>query len=115
MDARWPQEAEAVLTGFKEWRVQHPAATLSEIEVALDARLAVMRARLLEDAAVASAAADLRALPPEARPRCPACGAAMAPRGPEARRLTTTHEQPLTLRRQYAVCLACGEALFPPG
>jgi hypothetical protein len=39
----------------------------------------------------------------------------MALRGPEERRLTTTHEQPLVLRRRDAVCPACGEALFPPG
>lgn len=115
MDGRWAQEADTVLTGFKEWRLQHLRATLSEMETALDARLAVMRARLLEDAALASAAADLAALPPEARPRCPACGEAMALRGPEARHLTTTYEQPLTLRRHYAVCAACGEALSPPG
>jgi predicted RNA-binding Zn-ribbon protein involved in translation (DUF1610 family) len=104
-----------VLGGFKAWRLQHPRATLSELEAALDARLAVLRARLLEDAALASAAADLTALPPEARPRCPACGGAMALRGPEARHLTTTYEQPLILRRHYAVCAACGEALSPPG
>lgn len=115
MDGRWAGEAEAVLTGFKEWRLAHPRATLTEIEAALDARLAVMRARLLEDAALASAAADLSALPPGARPRCPDCGAAMALRGPEARHLTTTHEQPVTLRRHYAACAACGVALFPPG
>ena len=104
MDQRWPQEAEAVLTGFKEWRLQHPTATLSEIEAALDARLARLRARLLEDAALASAAADLQALPPAARPRCP-----------EVRHLTTTYEQPLTLRRHYAVRPACDQALSPPG
>jgi hypothetical protein len=115
MDQRWSQEAEAILTGFKEWRLQHPRATLSEIEAALDERLARLRVRLLEDAALASAAADLRALPPEERPRCPQCGQAMALRGPEARHLTTTYEQPLTLRRHYAVCAACDEALFPPG
>ena len=115
MDGRWSQEAEAVLTGFKEWRLQHPKATLSEIEVALDARLARMRARLLEDAALASAAADLRALPATERPRCPRCGRPMQACGPEARSLTTTHEQRLTLRRHYAVCTACQEALFPPG
>jgi predicted RNA-binding Zn-ribbon protein involved in translation (DUF1610 family) len=115
MDGRWAGEAEAVLTGFKEWRLAHPRATLGELEAALDARLAVMRARLLEDAALASAAADLAALPPEARPRCPGCGGAMALRGPETRHLTTTHEQPIALRRHYAVCAACGEALSPPG
>ena len=41
MDGRWAGEAEAVLTGFKEWRLAHPQATLTEIEAALDARLAV--------------------------------------------------------------------------
>ena len=114
-DARWATEAAAVLSGFKEWRLQHPTATLSEIEAALDSRWAVARARLVADAALASAAADLRALPAAARPVCPQCGGAMAVRGPEARTLTTSYEQPLVLRRDYAACAACGEALFPPG
>ena len=107
VDQRWPQEAEAVLSGCKEWRLQHPTATLSEIEVA--------RARLLADAALASAAADLRALPAEERPRCPQCGDLLGLRGPEARHLTTTYEQPVTLRRHYAVCAAGDQAVFPPG
>jgi predicted RNA-binding Zn-ribbon protein involved in translation (DUF1610 family) len=115
MDGRWATEAGAVLTGFKEWRLAHPRATLGEIEGALDTRLAVLRARLLEDAALASAAADLGAVPPEVRPHCPTCGAVMALRGPEVRHLTTTYEQPLALRRHYAVCATCQEALFPPG
>jgi predicted RNA-binding Zn-ribbon protein involved in translation (DUF1610 family) len=115
MDGRWREETEAILTGFKEWRLQHPTATLSEIEAALDSRWAVARARLVADAALASAAADLRALPPEARPRCPDCGAAMEARGREVRRLTTTHEQPVVLARHRAVCPACGAGLFPPG
>ena len=115
LDQRWQQEGAAILSGFKEWRQQHPRATLSEIEAALDERLARLRARLLEDAALASAAADLRALPPEERPRCPQCRQGMALRGPEVRHLTTTYEQPLTLRRHYAVCAACGDALSPPG
>lgn len=115
MDGRWREETEAILTGFKEWRRQHPTATLAEIEAALDARWAVARARLVEDAALASAQADLRALPPGARPRCPDCGAVMEARGREVRRLTTTHEQPLTLARHRAVCPACGAGLSPPG
>ena len=115
MDARWAEETAAILTGFKEWRQAHPRATLAEIEAALDSRWAVARARLVEDAALASAQADLRALPPEARPRCPDCGAALEARGQEVRRLTTTHEQPLALTRHRAVCPACGAGLFPPG
>ena len=114
-EAQWRQLADEVFTGMKEWRLQHPKATLTEIERALDERLARMRARMLEDAALASAATNLRALPVAERPHCPQCGAAMALRGPEARHLTTTYEQPLTLWRHYAVCPACDEALSPPG
>jgi hypothetical protein len=115
LDQQWQQEAGAILSGFTEWRLRHPRATLSEIEAALDGRLARLRARLLEDAALASAAADLRALPAEDRLRCPEGGQPMQLRGPEARHLTTTCEQRLTLQRHDAVCPACDEAGFPPG
>jgi transposase len=114
-EARWQQLAEEVWTGMKEWRLQHPKATLREIEAALDERLARVRARMLQDVALASAVADLRAVPAAERPRCPACGQPLEARGQEARHLTTTHEQQLTLRRHYAVCPACDTGLFPPG
>jgi hypothetical protein len=112
LEATWQQLAGEVLTGFRAWREQHPTATLAEIEEALDSRWARARARLVEDAALMSAAADLRAT--AARPACPACGARMAADGREARRLTTTGDQVLTLRRSRARCPACGAGLFPP-
>ena len=43
-EAQWRQLADEVCTGMKEWRLQHPKATLTEIERALDERLARMRA-----------------------------------------------------------------------
>ena len=49
LDARWHELAEDVMTGMKEWRLQHPKATFREIEAALDERLARLRARMLED------------------------------------------------------------------
>ncbi len=55
---RWRAEAEAIATGLTEWRAQHPRATFAEIEAALDARLDGMRARLLEDLALASRATE---------------------------------------------------------
>lgn len=113
--AGWVEDAAAVVTGFKEWRLQHPQASLREIEAALDEQWAVARARLVADAALASAAADLRAAPATAPPQCPQCGGVLTIRGPATRTLTTTHEQPILLRRHYAVCPACGEAVFPPG
>lgn len=112
IEARWRDLAAEVLTGFRAWRGAHPTASLTEIEDALDERWARARARVVEDAAVASAAAQARAW--AERPRCPACGAAMRADGQGARRLTTTGDQVLTLRRARARCPACGAGLFPP-
>jgi len=99
---------------MKEWRLQHPQATFAEIEVALDARLSALRTRMLQDVALASAAAQLGAAP-ETRPVCPACGGRLAGRGQKTRAVAVTHEQTVTLPRTYAVCSACGTGLFPPG
>lgn len=114
-DAKWDELAEEVLSGMKEWRLQHPKATLREIEQALDERLGKMRARMLQDAALASTAADLRAAAEAERPVCPACGAPLTARGSGVRQLTTQHHQTLTLERSYGVCPQCGAGVFPPG
>ena len=71
LEQRWPREAEAAPGGFKAWRWQHPRAALGEIGAVPEERLARLRARPLEDAALARAAADPRARPAEDRPRCP--------------------------------------------
>jgi RNA polymerase-binding transcription factor DksA len=114
-EARWHEEAEEVISGMKEWRLQHPRATLREIEQALDERLGKMRARLLRDAALASAAADLASTETGARLRCPECEVELQDRGVQERRLTTHQEQVVRLERHYGVCPQCGAGFFPPG
>lgn len=114
-DALWNQLAYEVMSGMKEWRLQHPKATLREIEAALDERLGKMRARMLEDVALASAAADVSGTPEAERPTCPACGAVLTARGQATREMTTHFDQTLRLKRSYTVCPACGAGLFPPG
>ncbi len=114
-DAHWDALADEVLSGMKEWRLQHPKATLREIEGALDERLGKMRARMLQDAALASAAADLKAAQGAAQPRCEACGAVLVERTVAERELITQHNQVLKLERSYGVCPSCGAGLFPPG
>lgn len=47
----WQKLSEEVLVGMKEWREQHPKATFTEIEEALDERLGRLRARMLQDSA----------------------------------------------------------------
>lgn len=113
-DQRWRALSDEVLSGMKEWRLQHPQATLSEIEAALDEHLARLRARMLEDAALASVATDWDSAS-QTGPVCPQCGKPLQARGRHARRLQTHGAQSLTLQREYGVCLACHAGLFPPG
>lgn len=61
MDHTWQALSEEVLTGMKEWRIAHPKATLREIEQAVEERVNRLKARVLQDAALASAASDARA------------------------------------------------------
>lgn len=72
MEARWRQLSEDVLVGMQEWRQAHPKATFREIETALDEKLVKVRARMLEDVALGSQAADLVAS--KERVTCPQCG-----------------------------------------
>ena len=111
---RWQQEADAVMSGMKEWRLQHPRASLREIEVALDERLAKMRARLLQDLALKSSMARISEADEAERPRCAQCGGLLEDRGEQERTLTTTYNEPIRLERSSATCPACGTGLFPP-
>ena len=114
-EERWDALAAEAFTGLKEWRLQHPRATFVEIEQAVEARLATLRARMLQDVALASAAARVADTPRIGRPRCPACGEALEARGVRQRRVGVTHGGTVDLVRDYAVCPACGTGLFPPG
>jgi hypothetical protein len=114
-DRRWWPLAQEVLTGMKEWRLQHPTATFSAIEAALDERLGQLRARMLEDVALASAVATWSQEGDGPRPPCPACGTPLQSRGEHSRHLQTHAGQKITLTRSYGTCPACGAGLFPPG
>jgi hypothetical protein len=116
--ADWERLAAEVLVGIKDWRTQHPRATFTEIEQELDRELSRLRTRLLEDVALASAAAGGTdetdgTVAPETW--CPACGGRLRARGQATRAVTVTHNQTVTLPRQYAVCSTCGAGVFPPG
>jgi RNA polymerase-binding transcription factor DksA len=110
-DSHWHKLSEEVMSGMKEWRIQHPKATLSEMEDALDERLGKMRARMLEDLAMASAAVNLNA----SEAKCSECGSRLESRGKKARKVRTHHNQEIGLSRGYGVCPQCGASFFPPG
>jgi ribosomal protein S27AE len=113
--ARWSEAAESVWTGLADWRAAHPRATFDEIEAELDGRLNRVRARVLADLALASAAADVRAGSRAERPRCATCGIALHARGRSDRTLLTQGGAEVRLERSYATCPRCGDGSFPPG
>ena len=114
VEGRWQQLGDEVMIGMKEWRLQHPRATFREIEAALDERWAKMRARMLQDLALSSAAAKVSEEEQAERPRCPKCDGPLEARGEQSRTLTTNYNQPVKLTRSYTYCPACEAGLFPP-
>lgn len=108
---RWLADAASRFATLDAWRQAHPTATWVEIEAAVEAQLGPLRAALLRDTALASAAADLSG----ERPVCPDCGARMQSAGARSRRLRGEQDVPLALERTYARCPACGTGVFPPG
>ena len=114
-DARWQALSEAVQSEMRAWRLEHPRATFSEMEAALDERLDRQRACMLEDMALASEVADLSLMSPEERPTCPHCGTPLGPRGKRERHLQTEGDQEITLKRSYGVCPTCEVGFFPSG
>lgn len=113
--AQLQRESDEILTGMREWRVAHPTATFAEIQAAVDDRLDRLRARLLQEIALASQAAEGAERVTMERPTCPDCGDRMAPRGTRERDVTVQGDQSVSLTRSYWVCPACQAGLFPPG
>lgn len=112
---RWSEAAAPVWTGLVAWREGHPKATLSEIEAELDRQVNQLRARVLGDLALATAAADVGAARVEERPRCERCGAVLQGQGQEERGVVTQGGVEVRLERSYATCPRCGDRSFPPG
>jgi len=105
--------SDEILTGMHEWRLQHPAATLTEIEHALDQRWYRLRARMLEDLALEREAANWQSKAAD-RPTCPDCGCTLIRRGRQPRQLKTHGGHELTLTRSYGYCPSCKKGHFPP-
>jgi YgiT-type zinc finger domain-containing protein len=113
MERNWKGLGEEAISGMLEWRQQHPRATFREIETEVDERLAVMRARMLSDAAIASNKADWDQS--GEKPVCPKCGKELTKKGKRKRHLQTRGGKEIVLEREYGVCPECGQGIFPPG
>jgi hypothetical protein len=114
-DRQWMELSQEVMSGMKEWRLQHPRATMVEMETALDERLTGLRRRMIEDMAQASEAADWAGVAGGEKPVCLECGQPLQRRGEAERELQTQGGQTIKLKRRYGTCPQCGAGFFPPG
>lgn len=112
-ESQWQQLSQHLTEEMGAWRMEHPTATLRELEVALDTRLNRMRTRMLEDLVGTSTAVAWATTTVE-HPRCPQCHERLQSDGHKTRQLDTHGGERLTLTRSYGVCPACGAGFFPP-
>jgi DNA-directed RNA polymerase subunit RPC12/RpoP len=108
----WSGMSEEILEEVVQWREGHPRATMREIEDEIDKRLSALRAKMISDTANASERAKWET---EQGVQCPDCGAKLVKKGKKKRILLTRDGREIQLDREYAVCPACGQGIFPPG
>jgi DNA-directed RNA polymerase subunit RPC12/RpoP len=108
----WSEMSEEMLEGIAPWREEHPGATLREIEDELDKHLSALRAQMITETANASERAKWETAQGV---QCPDCGAKLVQKGKKKGILLTRDGREIALDREYAVCPACGQGIFPPG
>jgi hypothetical protein len=101
-------QTEAKLRGWQETK---GAATLIEIEEAVDKELGQLRRQLIGEL-VGGVEATVSV---EKESLCPVCQRPMQGNGRKKRRLRTKDDQVIELDREQRRCLSCGMTLFPPG
>ncbi len=112
LQQHWKEQGEEAVAAVAQWRVAHPQATLAEIEQAVDEQMNRLRARLIEQAAQVSAAAESEASQGLV---CEQCGQARHSRGRARRRWQTHGGQQVEVERTSVTCPQCGGGFFPPG
>lgn len=93
----------------RQWRHDHPKATLTEIEDTIDQAWAQLRQKIVAELIEETA--------PQAETviHYPECKATMVKNGKKKRKLVIKGGEEVSIERQQMRCLACGTTLFPPG
>jgi len=89
-----------------------PESELARDRGEIDRRVSALRAKMISDTANASASAEWEAADGVV---CPECGAKLVKKGKKKRVLLTRDGRKIELVRDYGVCVACGQGIFPPG
>ena len=112
---KWDQLQRKINAAIAEWRAEHPEATLTEIEEAVDSRVSEIRTQMVQDLALQGKTTDLTGMTAEERPRCPECGRPVQANGKQQRRLISKHGKRIELERSQAYCQHCRVTFFPSG
>jgi YgiT-type zinc finger domain-containing protein len=107
------KELDEVRKELREWKRQHPRATLAEIERETMKRMAQVQAQIIEELSQSLSPEERRIA--EETPRCPECQTKMQRRGQAERQQQAGGGQTIRIERSYWVCPACGAGIFPPG
>ena len=94
---------------MSQWQQTNPQATLTDMEEAVEAELAKLRRKLVEEMIQEKEAAIQEV------PDCPQCGQEMVKNGQRQRSLQSKEGETVQLKRQQWRCLSCETTLFPPG
>ncbi|MDH3360533.1 MAG: hypothetical protein OEL55_06640 [Desulfobulbaceae bacterium] len=94
---------------MRQWQQANPKATLTDIEKAVEAELAQLRKRLVEEMV------QEKGVGMQTAPECGQCGGKMVKNGRRQRTLQSKEGEAIHLDRQQWRCLSCGATLFPPG
>ena len=104
LQARWNAQGEEIFAAVAQWRAAHPKATLAEIEHAVDEQMNRLRARMIEQAAQASAAESQASQGLV----CEQCEQPLQARGRAKRRWQPHGGQQVEVERTYVTCPRCG-------
>ena len=113
LSERWQERSQEISSRVATWRVEHPRATMAEIEQAVEEQISLLRAQMIQEAAQASTASEGKTESEQPLP-CPECGRQMQRRGRRQRHLQTQRDREVILTRAYLSCPHCGYGFFPP-
>jgi uncharacterized protein with PIN domain len=111
----WDELYAKASAAMMTWRQQEKAVTLLAIEECVDQELAELRAKMVEELALAGALANLKEMKRAARPKCPECDCTLHANGQQRRKVRTNYDREIELKRSQAKCPECNGSFFPSG
>src|SRR5215472_17488473 len=111
--SNWKDLANKAYEEIEDWRAKNPTATFDQIEQVVDEALTDLFALMLEEVALESAAADIKASQEEEGIKCSTCGEHLCDRGKHFRSVVTNGNKPVCLERSYGYCPTCKVGFFP--